>query len=189
VAFPVYFIWGLQMPLRDRIGLILVMCLSIFTMIMSVLKTYWIYTASNSTQNSVDVQYNAIFQVVFGVLEQCVVIIMGCIPSIRHVVRLDFKVFSSLGSSITNFFTGSRSKATSSDATNPATGGYYDLEGRSVSKLDKSAASKDDGSLVVTTYPRNGSNDGSVPDNQVRRTDEVTVSYSDPRDRTRREQV
>lgn len=154
VAFPVYFIWNLQMPRRDRLGLIFVMCLSIFTMIMSVLKTYWIYTASNSTQNSEDVQYNAIFQVVFGVLEQCVVIIMGCIPPIRHVIMPSFGIFSSMYSSATSLFTKSRRKGASSGSANPSIGGYYDLEDRSVTKLGRGVPCKDNESLVVTSYSR-----------------------------------
>jgi hypothetical protein len=177
------------MPLRDRIGLIFIMCLSIFTMVMSILKTYWIYTASQATQVSVDVQYDAIFQVLFGVLEQDVVIIMGCIPSIRHMVVLDFKILNSLGSSLTSFIKGTRSKSTGSDSTNPSTSGYYDLEERSVNRSGNSGVSKNGGSLVVATYPKYGSGDDLVPINQVRRTDQITVSHSDARDPTLREDV
>jgi hypothetical protein len=102
---------------------------------------------------------------------------------------IEFNIFSSLGSSITNFFTGSRSKGTSSDSTNPSTSGYYDLEDRGVTKSGKSDTSKDNVNLVVTSYPKYGSRDGLTQDNQVTRTDEVTVSYSNPRDHTRREHV
>ncbi|KAI1256085.1 hypothetical protein MGN70_002246 [Eutypa lata] len=37
--FPVIFVWKLNMPLRERISLMLVMCGSIFSMTMSILKT------------------------------------------------------------------------------------------------------------------------------------------------------
>jgi hypothetical protein len=176
------------MPLHDRLGLIFVMCLSIFSMVMSILKTYWVFTAANSTQNSVDVQYDAIYQVVFGVLEQCVVIIMGCIPSIRHVVIPDFKIFSSLSSTLASLFTTSKSKKSTVGLNNPSAGGYYDLENRSVAKSDQSATSKNNESMVTGPY-RIGSGDNLVPDNRVKRTDEVSVAYSDAQDYTRRGEV
>lgn len=176
------------MPLRDRLGLIFVMCLSIFTMVMSILKTYYIYSAANSTQNSVDVQYDAIYQVVFGVLEQCVVIIMGCIPSIRHIVVPYFKLFSAIGSTLASMFTSTKSKGTPVGSKNPSAGGYYDLEDRSVTKSGKSSTSKNGGSVVAGPY-RFGSRDGLVSDKQVKRTDEVSISYSDAKDYTRRGEV
>ncbi len=171
------------MPLRDRIGLIFVMCLSLITMVMSILKTYYISTAAHATQASVDVQYNAIFQVLFGVLEQDIVIIMGCIPSIRHVVAIDLKVFNSLGSSITSFIKRSRTKGSGSDSTNPSTVGYYDLEDQTNKKSGTDGISQNKGSTVITSYPKYGSRDDLVPENQVRRTHEVMVS-SDPKNYT-----
>jgi hypothetical protein len=152
--------------------------MSIFTMVMSILKTYWIYTASQATQASVDVQYNAIFQVLFGVLEQNVVIIMGCIPSIRHIVSLGFGRFSSLGSSFFSVIKKSRSKTTGSDDTSPSTGGYYDMEAQSTDRSDGHDMSKGSGGLVVAPYQSYSSRDDLVPDKQVRRTNEVSVSYS-----------
>lgn len=51
-------------------------------MAMSICKTIWIAAAANATSQSTDTQYTATFQVLFGVLEQDVVIIMGCAPTL-----------------------------------------------------------------------------------------------------------
>ncbi|KAH8723095.1 hypothetical protein GQ44DRAFT_806076 [Phaeosphaeriaceae sp. PMI808] len=45
VPFPVVFIWRLPIPLRSRIGLILLMCMSLFTVAISIRKTIWLASA------------------------------------------------------------------------------------------------------------------------------------------------
>ncbi|KAF2789983.1 hypothetical protein K505DRAFT_420135 [Melanomma pulvis-pyrius CBS 109.77] len=177
VAFPVAFIWNLQMPARERIGLIFVMALSIFTMLMSILKTYWIYTASQATKASVDVQYNATFQVLFGVLEQCVVIIMGCIPSIRHVF-LESVLLSALGNSLASLLRSSRSRSVGgsggSKLPSSSNAGFYDLE-------DRSGKTSGTGAPGQAGF---GSQDGLVRDGMGKHGEQVNVkTYANRTDR------
>lgn len=85
-------------------------------------------------------------------------------------------------------FTSTKSKGTPVGSKNPSAGGYYDLEDRSVTKSGKSSTSKNGGSVVAGPY-RFGSRDGLVSDKRVKRTDEVSISYSDAKDYTRRGEV
>ncbi|KAH7320606.1 hypothetical protein B0I35DRAFT_468130 [Stachybotrys elegans] len=92
--FPTIFIWRLNMPLRQRISLIFVMALSLLTMTFSILKTIWMSSIADATVGEPDVQYSASIQLIWGLLEQSFVIIMGCIPVIRSVLKLDLSSFN-----------------------------------------------------------------------------------------------
>lgn len=166
------------MPLRNRLGLIALMCLSLVTMVMSILKTYYIAAAANATQASTDVQYDAAFQVLFGVLEQDFVIIMGCIPSLRKTITVDMKRLNALGSSINSLIRGTRSKPANSTAySGPSTGAYHDLENRSfkMSRSSRSGASTDSRGPIATPYPQFGSQANLTVDKQPESTDHNTA--------------
>jgi hypothetical protein len=92
--FPTIFIWRLNMPLRQRISLIFVMTLSLLTMTFSILKTIWMSSIAAATVGDPDVQYSASLQLIWGLLEQSFVIIMGCIPVIRSILKLNFSRFN-----------------------------------------------------------------------------------------------
>ena len=94
--FPVIFIWKLNMAVRRKISLILVMCGSIFSMIMSILKTVSLGQVANSAVGTPDVQYSSSPQLIYGFSEQSVVIIMGCIPTLHAIKRSDFAKLSFL---------------------------------------------------------------------------------------------
>lgn len=131
VLFPVAFIWRLQMPLHNRIGLILVMCMSLFTMAMSILKTANMVIAFKANFSSVDAQYDASLHLLYGLLEQHFVIIMGCIPSLRSLIKQNlpsFKIFSSSWSGLTSLMKGSKSNPSQLSDTNNTFGTYHELE-------------------------------------------------------------
>jgi hypothetical protein len=94
--FPVIFIWKLNMAVRRKISLILVMCGSIFSMIMSILKTVSLAEVANSAVGTPNVQYSSSPQLIYGFSEQSIVIIMGCIPTLHAVKRSDFAKLSFL---------------------------------------------------------------------------------------------
>ncbi|KAH8897332.1 hypothetical protein GQ53DRAFT_887691 [Thozetella sp. PMI_491] len=123
VLFPVMFIWKLNMPLQQRIGLMVLMAASLLTMAASILKLIAVQGASDLKP---DAQYNASLEMLWVGLEQTFVIIMGCVPSLRSVLKLDG--FRSLSSSLSSFLRrGDKSKASSMDnKSDPGT--YSDLE-------------------------------------------------------------
>ncbi|KAI1463633.1 uncharacterized protein F4812DRAFT_468525 [Daldinia caldariorum] len=95
--FPVILTWRLNMPVRERISLIIVMCGSVLSMSMSILKTIAMGAVANSTVGAPDVQYQSSLSLLYGYIEQCVVIIIGCIPTLRSVIKkLDFSKLSEL---------------------------------------------------------------------------------------------
>ncbi|ETS86527.1 hypothetical protein PFICI_00355 [Pestalotiopsis fici W106-1] len=100
VLLPVMVIWRLQMTLRQRIGLVLLMSVSLFTTAMSILRAVGLNHIADqqSGPTATDVQYNASLEILWACLEQACVILMGCVPSLRSVVRLE--ITKSISSSL-----------------------------------------------------------------------------------------
>ncbi|GAP82403.2 putative integral membrane [Rosellinia necatrix] len=94
--FPVIFIWRLNMPLRERISLILVMGGSLLSMTLSILKTIALAEVAAASPTSPDPQYKASTSLKYGYTEQNIVIIMGCIPALRPFLKLATSKLSSL---------------------------------------------------------------------------------------------
>lgn len=114
VLFPTIIIWNLQMELSRRIGLILLMSLSILTVVASIMKTIMTQKISSET---VEPQYTSTLSALFSNLEQLSVIVMGSLPPLRaSFVNFEFKGFKSLGSSLASLFTGTRSRKSNTDA-------------------------------------------------------------------------
>ncbi|KAM5492715.1 hypothetical protein MaudMau93_001431 [Microsporum audouinii] len=90
VLFPVMIIWRLQMSLGKRIGLILLMSASLLTMSMSILKTISLQRIADQQADptATDAQYNASLTILWSCLEQAFVIIMGCIPPLGSIRKL-----------------------------------------------------------------------------------------------------
>ncbi|PHH63635.1 hypothetical protein CDD81_5616 [Ophiocordyceps australis] len=85
VLFPVIFIWRLRLPAWQKMSVILVIGLSLVTMAMSILKAVTMTWLSKAPPDSTDLHYNSVLPILYGSLEECLVIIMGCIPTLRGV--------------------------------------------------------------------------------------------------------
>ncbi|KAK8108238.1 uncharacterized protein PG998_010251 [Apiospora kogelbergensis] len=119
VLFPILVIWRLQMALRQRIGLALLMSVSLFTMALSILKTVGLKTIGDQQADPTakDVEYNASLMILWSCLEQACVIIMGCVPPLRALAKLE--VAKSLSTSLGSFLRRARSPSTKSSAAKP----------------------------------------------------------------------
>lgn len=88
------------MALRQRVALVLLLSVSLFTMVMSILKTVGLKTIADqqSDPTATDVQYNATLKILWSLLEQACVIIMGCVPPLRAIMKFEMmkSVFTSL---------------------------------------------------------------------------------------------
>lgn len=163
------------MPLHQKVGLVLAMALGLLTMVMSILRTVWFvsFSLSNSTVGN----YKQIAIFTLALLEGPMVIIMGCIPTLRSLMDHN----SSAGSTIHKLFTkprfGTRQQVeTPTVAKSPGiTGVYLDLElsTRDLGSLNQS------GNVVCTTNfnSRNMSEDHLVDQRQVRKTEQFSVAY------------
>jgi len=131
VLFPVLVIWRLQMALRQRVGLIILMSMSLVTMVLSILKTIGLNNIANQQKDptATDVQYDASLEILWSLLEQAFVIIMGCVPPLRAIMRLELT--QSISTSLTSLLrrrTSSKSSTGDSLKYENSNGPYLDLE-------------------------------------------------------------
>ncbi|KAI1089143.1 hypothetical protein F5B19DRAFT_468553 [Rostrohypoxylon terebratum] len=173
--FPVIFVWKLNMPLRERISLIVILCGSILSMTMSILKTIALGQVANAAVGTPDVQYTSSTQLIYGYTEQNVVIIMGCIPTLRAVMKLNFSKLSYL-----RRYYAYMKKSSASDYTSS---GYTDLDTDSHKMrnihMAKGTSKTSIGvkeSLTRSRQP-NGSTE-QLPAYHITRTDGYTITYS-----------
>ncbi|KAH7087024.1 hypothetical protein FB567DRAFT_57350 [Paraphoma chrysanthemicola] len=167
VLLPVIVVFKLTMPMRRKIGLIILLALSIFTMGCSIAKAVY---AESGTKAKQDKQYTASLSLMWSVTEQTFVIIMGCAPPLSSVTKLNVPFVSSLGASIKKLVSsrasGSQTGA-SSEQGQSKNGIYYELgvAGKTVS--DVQANSK------KSTWSQ--SETDSIDPGTVRRTDQFDV--------------
>ncbi|CAH0054724.1 unnamed protein product [Clonostachys solani] len=104
VFLPVRFVWKLSMALQRKIGLILLLSVSLVT---AGVQSAKIGIALEGTLGRILFQeagrIGAVFYIV-SIVEQSIVIIMGCIPALGPITQLEIPIFSSLGSSVTSLF-------------------------------------------------------------------------------------
>ncbi|KAJ4371316.1 hypothetical protein N0V83_004533 [Neocucurbitaria cava] len=171
VLLPVLVVFKLNMPMRRKLGLIILLALSIFTMGCSIAKAVY---AESGTKAKQDKQYTSSLSLMWSVTEQTFVIIMGCAPPLSSITKLDVPFVSDLSASIKKLVTsrGSGSQtAASSELGRSKNGIYYELgvAGKTVS--DVQANSK------RSTWSQ--TEKGSIDPGTVRRTDQFDV-LSDP---------
>lgn len=107
VLFPVGIIWRLNMRLRTKIYLCLLMSLSLVTMAASLLKSvYGSLGTGHVTNNNQELQYDSSLSVVWAGLEQSLVIILTCVPALQVISKMDFPYLRSIRSSLVKFVRG-----------------------------------------------------------------------------------
>ncbi|KAI0173704.1 integral membrane protein [Hypoxylon sp. FL1284] len=179
VLFPVMVIWRLQMALRQRIGLVLLMSASLFTMVMSILKTIGLKNIADQQTDptATDVQYDAALEILWSCLEQACVIIMGCVPSLRAVTKLELT--KSISNSLDSILR--RRKLSSSNVNKKDSGGVpYDSLEMSTDRLDRASGNAKAPFTAVAMYEGGdvGSEQHLVKMNGILSTTEAIVSYS-----------
>ncbi|KAF2757489.1 hypothetical protein EJ05DRAFT_391150 [Pseudovirgaria hyperparasitica] len=96
--FPIAIIWKLQMPLKKKIGLATIMAFSLVTALASIMKTV---LSQPPTGEQTDAQYHAVQSLPWAVAEQCLVIILGSVPTFASLImRINLASIRSFGSSI-----------------------------------------------------------------------------------------
>ncbi|KAI1145650.1 hypothetical protein F4825DRAFT_467167 [Nemania diffusa] len=82
VLFPVLIIWRLNMPTRRKLALAALLALSLVTFGIVVAKIVIILLRLTQPNDTISLRYQSLVQLI-ATLEQCLVIIMGCIPTLR----------------------------------------------------------------------------------------------------------
>lgn len=170
------------MEVQKRIGLVLLMSVSLFTMALSILKTIGLKHIADQQKDptATDVQYDATLEILWTCLEQAFVIIMGCVPPLRSITRLELtKSVSDSLASILRRRTSSKSSMGSSTKYEGSGGTYEDLE---MSKDNRGRAGGNVGPpfTAAATYEERhaGSQQNLVKNNGIYSTTETRVSYS-----------
>lgn len=93
VLLPVIIVWKLNMPLSRKVGLCLLLAMSLFTMAASIAKAV---AANPGTKSEEDAQYISSLALMWSVTEQAFVIMMGCAPPLHSITKLKLPSVSSL---------------------------------------------------------------------------------------------
>lgn len=183
VLFPVIFVWKLKMAVRRKIGLIIMLGMSLITMSLSILKTT---AAAGSSQFSSHIIYDGALGVLWSVLEQTFVIIMGCVPTLRGVTKLDLPGVNSISLSMASLIGRNRSKQSSinNGYTSSTSKGYKDLETDTYKLGQLGSGGSKQGYTATSSYNPDrgiGSKRSADAESRVRRVDEFSVSYDHPK--------
>ncbi|KAK6220539.1 hypothetical protein LQW54_001984 [Pestalotiopsis sp. IQ-011] len=169
------------MQWRRKLALIVLIALSLVTMAAAASKMVVSLLFTIGATNSLDSIRGTLVIDFTTCLEQALVIIMGCVPTVRLISQLQFPSVRQIGSSLVSLITRTRSKGTNSD------GGSHFRRSESVENLELGPQPKiskevhpysvtNSSGLVVTTGGEQGAV-FQVPDHQVHRTNSFTVTY------------
>ncbi|KAK5992085.1 hypothetical protein PT974_05483 [Cladobotryum mycophilum] len=171
VLFPVIIIWSFNMPLRRKIGLVILMAMSLLAMVASIMKTVTSRTTSGKT---LDVQYNSSLTILWSAIEQSLVIMMSCVPPLRAITGMDFSLLSLTGRASSK---NTGSKGPSTFGAYRGTPPYRDLE---MNSPRFGSFDKDTNRAVSITHVKVGRNSRSLqPSGSIRRTDQFIVTYGE----------
>lgn len=114
------------MPLRQKVGLVLLMAMGLSAMAMSITKAVWMQQSFSEKSNKKF--ENGTF--IFALLENPTLIMMGCIPTLRSLMDHTFSAGSCLRGLFTKCGLGTRKQVEYStvDKCPAVTGAYLDLE-------------------------------------------------------------
>ncbi|KAK8024994.1 hypothetical protein PG990_002817 [Apiospora arundinis] len=174
VLLPVMVVWKLHMPLQRKLGLCILLALSLVTMGVAITKAVYSKTAENRSD---DALYYSSIGVLWAILEQTMVIILGCAPPLSSIAKIKLPgvpyITASLRRLINSRDGSSRGSSTKLDETGRKgqTGGYgayYELgnTGKTQSQVQAGQA----GSAFESASDRR------VDTGRIRRTDRYMVT-------------
>ncbi|GAP86886.1 putative integral membrane protein [Rosellinia necatrix] len=135
VLFPVCIIWNLNMSAQRKVALVTLMCLSTITFGVVLVKIVLIFIRLSSTAiHSINLEryFQSLVHLV-AALEQCLVIILGCVPTLKFATKLQFPSFNQMTSWAASLVPGnwsnrSRSQGSSGYGSNSSSAYNDDLE-------------------------------------------------------------
>ncbi|KAI1319566.1 hypothetical protein F5Y16DRAFT_390803 [Xylariaceae sp. FL0255] len=123
VFIPVSIIWRLNMPLRRKIGLIIILSLSLVSFVGSVMKAVTAAFANNLFESSLVILWSN--------LEQTINIMVSCVPALRTIILSEIPIVRTVGASLIRLVTRMSSESSmGSRDTRQSNRGYRDLEGK-----------------------------------------------------------
>ncbi|RYP58492.1 hypothetical protein DL769_008935 [Monosporascus sp. CRB-8-3] len=190
VLFPVSVIWKLHMPLRQKVGLVALMAMSLVTMTASILKTVLSniipkITAEAPAGLMPDVQYVSSLSIFAGNVEQCLVIIMGCVAPLSPLTKLKFvaSLYTSFNKVMSRLSFGSgKARTTQSEFSKPHSS-YHNLDLMDSSRLGRLHQNDDEQMLKPPASYKVTTDNGHSRETStaILRTDQFNVTYSERR--------
>lgn len=183
VLFPVIIVWRLNMPIHRRIGLVFVMALGLVTLASALLKfSIIIITTFGGPVESGGTNYYQGLVYLTSSIEQALVIIMGCIPTLQQAKGIPFSRIKSISSSLASFIPKLRRRGSSSEAStqynSPSYMGYQDLELRPHLKISGDSVDRLEVPIVAATEVSSvGQSMTHMEEHAIRRTDNYNVTY------------
>ncbi|KAI2601875.1 hypothetical protein GGR54DRAFT_634444 [Hypoxylon sp. NC1633] len=179
VLFPVTCIWKLNMALRKRVGLGLLMGLSIITMgaALSKVVTSLVFSDANPFAGT-EIATLFTIQLICTAAEQTLVITIGCIPTLRPLAKLSSSFLNTIASSLASLVSRTgrrRGNLSESPSYRPKydRSGYEDLELRP--PLAKTSGETDIHAATVDITAYSGVH--TPESGNIRRTDNFSVTY------------
>ncbi|KAI5920287.1 hypothetical protein F4810DRAFT_683383 [Camillea tinctor] len=185
VLFPILILWKLKMPTSRKVGLAILLAMSLITSAVAGLKTIVSLLYTIGADNLIDVYYGTHIIDFSTCLEQALVIMMGCVPVLRSITQLRLPQMSSLGGSFTSILTRGRTKITGTDSASaspiPEHTSFENLEFAARSHRFNGVPSTKEGSFpgfAVASW-KGGDANNPLAESGVYCTDTVIVSYQD----------
>ncbi|KAI1742419.1 hypothetical protein F4680DRAFT_31749 [Xylaria scruposa] len=173
VFCPVFIIWKLNMPLRRKIGLAIVLSLSFISFVGSVMKPV--------TANLAHDQYQSSLVIIWSNLEQTLVIMITCVPALRALAILEIPIIRSISSSIASIIGPSSRKSSLSASSSQARNGWEEIG----TPAQGARRRRGEGSLVgsATAIAKGESHSKTSVElgPYIQRTDQFTISYGNER--------
>ncbi|TRX90417.1 hypothetical protein FHL15_008782 [Xylaria flabelliformis] len=173
VFFPVFIIFKLNMPLRRKIGLAIVLSLSFISFVGSVMKPV--------TANLAHDQYQSSLVIIWSNLEQTLVIMITCVPALRALAILELPIIRSISSSIASIISSSSRKGSVSTSSSQARNGWEEIG----TPAQGARRRRGEGSLVgsATAIAKGESHSKTSVElgPYIQRTDQFTISYGNER--------
>lgn len=172
VLLPVMIVWKLKMPLRRKLGLCILLGLSLFTMSIAIVKV--IGAQGRPKAGNTDVLYRASLSVVWALIEQSFVIALGCVPPLTSARKLKLGPLvsfpSTLGKLVRSFGKGygSGSGDSTGELGQYSDAAYYELGG------GKSKSEVQAGKSVTSTLDKVETQ--SAEAGRIRQTQQYTVT-------------
>jgi hypothetical protein len=178
VLLPVMVVWRLNMQLRKKVGLCVILALGLFAMAMAIMKAISARTRAPGTP---DALYHSSQAVIWSICEQTTVLILGCAPSLTSVTKLRISgwlnVSSSLARLVKTFSRRSTRGSSGGDGESSGEAGHYGSDAGQYYEL---------GTAGKTMAQVNAVNQGkvsveqadsqSVNTGRIRRTDQYSVT-------------
>ncbi|RYP45933.1 hypothetical protein DL768_007801 [Monosporascus sp. mg162] len=183
VLFPIIIVWRLNMSVGRRVGLVIVMALGLITLASALLKmSIIIVTTFGGPVESGGTNYFQGIIYLTSSIEQALVIIMGCIPTLHQIRYIDFTRLRSISSSLVSLIPKRRRKSSSSDASTQCNSfsrsGYQDLDLRPKLNISVDGRERLDVPVAATAEVAYvGSNLPETAGYFITRTDDFSVAY------------